>query len=253
MENILEAKDLVKSFGAGDDRRRVLDKVAFGVRAGEFVAVMGPSGSGKSSLLYALGGLDRPDAGSVRFEGVELAGLGDDALADLRRRRMGFVFQQPSLLGTLDILDNIVLSSSRDDRRGARRHADKARELMRRAGIEGLARRSIGQVSGGQLQRAGICRALMRDPALLFADEPTGALDSASAEGVMELFGEVGASGTAILLVTHDAKVAARASRVVFMRDGKVSRELDLGPRGGEALEERTRRVAAALEERTGL
>ncbi len=249
MRTLLAGESVVKSFGGGAERRDVLDRVSIEVREGEFVAVMGPSGSGKSTLLYALSGMEGVDSGRVTFEGRELAGLGDDELSDLRRRRMGFVFQQPTLLGSLDLLDNIILPAARDDRRETARHAEKARELMRRTGIAGLERRSVSQVSGGQLQRAGICRALMRDPAVLFGDEPTGALNSAAAREIMDIIAEVNSAGTAVLLVTHDAKVAARAGRVVFMRDGGIASELELGPQNGEGPAKREDRVAEAMRD----
>ena len=247
MRKILVGESVVKSSGEGAERREILGGVSIELSEGEFVAVMGPSGSGKSTLLYALSGMDRVDSGSVAFEGRELSALRDDELSDLRRRRMGFVFQQPTLLGGLDLLDNIILAAARDDRRGTARHAEKARGLMRRMGIEGLERRSVSQVSGGQLQRAGICRALMGDPAVLFGDEPTGALNSSAAREIMDILAEVNAGGTAVLLVTHDAKVAARAGRVVFMRDGRIESELALGRPDGEGLEGREARVLEAM------
>mgnify|MGYP000846771717 FL=1 len=249
MNTILSGERIVKSFGDGAERRNVLDGVSVEIRNGEFVSIMGPSGSGKSTLLYALSGMDRVDGGRILFEGRDLSGLRDDDLADLRRRRMGFVFQQPTLLGNLDLLDNIILPAVRDDRRGLGRHVQKARDLMRRTGIEGLERRSVSQVSGGQLQRAGICRALLRDPAVLFGDEPTGALNSASAREILDILSEINAGGTAVLLVTHDAAVAARAGRVLFLRDGRIDRELDLGPPDGQGLEERVGRVSQAMRE----
>lgn len=249
MNTILRGERIVKSFGDGAERRNVLDGVSVEIRKGEFVSIMGPSGSGKSTLLYALSGMDRVDGGRILFEGLDLSGLRDDDLADLRRRRMGFVFQQPTLLGNLDLLDNIILPAVRDERRGLGRHVEKARDLMRRTGIEGLERRSVSQVSGGQLQRAGICRALLRDPAVLFGDEPTGALNSASAREILDILSEVNAAGTAVLLVTHDAAVAARAGRVLFLRDGRIDRELELGPPDGQGLEERTGRVSRTMRE----
>lgn len=249
MSAVVSGEAIVKSFGEGEERRAVLAGVSLELRVGEFAAVMGPSGSGKSTLLYALSGMDRIDSGRVAFEGRDIAGLPDDELSDLRRRRMGFMFQQPSLLRNLDILDNIVLPAARDDRRGMANHIEKARELMRRTGISGLERRSISQVSGGQLQRAGICRALMRDPVVLFGDEPTGALNSTAAREIMDIFAEINAGGTAVLLVTHDAGVAARAGRVLFMRDGAMARELSLGEPDHEGLTTRTRRVTEAMRE----
>ncbi len=249
MNTILSGERIVKSFGDGAERRNVLDGVSVEIRPGEFVSIMGPSGSGKTTLLYSLSGMDRVDGGRILFEGRDLSGMRDDDLADLRRRRMGFVFQQPTLLGNLDLLDNIILPAVRDDRRGTDRHVEKARDLMRRTGIAGLERRSVSQVSGGQLQRAGICRALLRDPAVLFGDEPTGALNSASAREILDILSEVNAAGTAVLLVTHDAAVAARAGRVLFLRDGRIDRELELGPPDGRGLEDRALRVSEAMRE----
>lgn len=169
------------------------------------------------------------------FEGQELSALSDNDLSDLRRKKMGFVFQQPTLLKNLNILDNILLPQMRDHRRGLETLTVKARALMRQVGIEDLERRDITQVSGGQLQRAGVCRALMSSPKILFADEPTGALNSKSSDEIMALFSEIHRTGTAILLVTHDAKVAARAQRVLFMQDGKIVSSLALSGAGSSA------------------
>ncbi len=225
MKMILAGEDIVKAFGGGDEKRNVLDGVSVEIKEGEFVSVMGPSGSGKSTLMYALSGMDVIDRGKVVFNGKDLAGLGEEELADLRRRDMGFVFQQPTLLKNLDILDNIILPSLRDNRKNVRQLSEKARALMEKTGISGLERRGIAQASGGQLQRAGICRALMNDPKIIFGDEPTGALNSASAEGIMDLLAEIHRAGTAVLLVTHDIKVAAKTGRVLFILDGRITGE----------------------------
>ncbi len=178
MNKIIVGQNIVKTFGEGAEKRNVLDGVSVEINTGEFVAVMGPSGSGKSTLLYALSGMDGIDSGSVLFDGVDLARLGDNELADVRRRKMGFVFQQPTLLRNLNVLDNIVLPATRDGRKNARQLSAKARALMARTDIKDLADRDITQASGGQLQRVGICRALMNDPQIIFGDEPTGALNS---------------------------------------------------------------------------
>lgn len=225
MNQFISGKQIVKSFGAGNEAHRVLNGVSVEIGSGEFVSVMGPSGSGKSTLLYALSGMDRIDGGEVVFEGRSLSGLSDDALCDLRRNRMGFVFQQPTLLKNLNLLDNIILPQARDHRKNIKQLVQKARRLMKQMGIEELEQREITQASGGQLQRAGICRALMGEPGILFGDEPTGALNTGAARGIMELFSEIHRGGTAILLVTHDPNIAARTQRVLFLCDGKIAGE----------------------------
>ncbi len=225
MNKIIVGENIVKSFGEGAEKRHVLDGVSVEINAGEFIAVMGPSGSGKSTLLYALSGMDGIDSGSVLFDDVDLARLGDNELADIRRRKMGFVFQQPTLLRNLNVLDNIVLPSMRDGRKNARQLSAKARTLMAKTAIGDLEDRDITQASGGQLQRVGICRALMNDPQIIFGDEPTGALNSTASNEIMALLADIHRSGTTILLVTHDARVATKAERVLFIFDGKIAGE----------------------------
>ncbi|MCA1294339.1 ABC transporter ATP-binding protein [Paenibacillus sp. alder61] len=249
MEKVLIGDRMVKSFGEGNEKRIVLDGVSLEIHAGEFAAVMGPSGSGKSTLMFALSGTDRIDGGKVVFDGSDLTKVGENELSDLRRTKMGFVFQQPTLLKNLNILDNIILPSMRGNRRNAAEILEKARVLMKKTGIGDLEKRDITQVSGGQLQRAGICRALMNNPKIIFGDEPTGALNSRSGEEVMDLFAEVNADGTAILLVTHDAKVAARSERILFMRDGNIASELKLPKFRGTDLDGRMEEVTLKMRE----
>lgn len=226
MEHLLYGKEIVKSYGEGREEHIVLDGVSLEIEKGEFVSVMGPSGSGKSTLLYTLSGMDPAYSGSVVFDGCRLSGLKEDALSDLRRNKMGFVFQQPAFLKNLNLLDNIILPAMRDNRRNVRAVTLKAKNLMKKVGIEELEERDITQVSGGQLQRAGICRALMSEPDIIFGDEPTGALNSKSAQEIMALLKEINSEGTAVLVVTHDAKVAAKTRRVLFIQDGKIVSEL---------------------------
>ncbi len=220
---MLQGSALVKTFG-DTQKIRVLNRVDVHVRPGEFVAVMGPSGSGKSTLLFVLSGADRPTEGEVLFEGVPLSSLSDNRLSDVRRTKMGFVFQKPTLLRNLNILDNILLPHIADktDRSALK---EKARTLMEKTGIGGLEDRDITEVSGGQLQRAGLCRALLGDPRIVFADEPTGALNTQASEAIMDLLESVHETGTAVFLVTHDPKVAARAGRVLAMKDGQIVSE----------------------------
>lgn len=225
MGQMIVGEDVVKSFGLGDEKRNVLDGVSVEISEGEFVSVMGPSGSGKSTLMFALSGLDRVDGGRVIFCGRELATLGDNELADIRRTEMGFVFQQPTLLRNLNILDNITLPALRNRRANRAEVAKRAMVLMETVGISELATREITQASGGQLQRVGICRALMADPKIIFGDEPTGALNSTAANEIMELLGKINRGGTTIMVVTHDVRVAAKTDRVLFLLDGKIAGE----------------------------
>jgi putative ABC transport system ATP-binding protein len=225
METLIISENITKSFAMGTEKQNVLNEISVEIRQGEFVAVMGPSGSGKSTLLYALSGMDSVDSGKICFDGVELSALKENELADLRRAKMGFVFQQPTLLKNLNILDNIILPTMRDGRKKKAQLTEKAKMLMIKTGIAGLETRDITQVSGGQLQRVGICRALMGDPKIIFGDEPTGALNSSSANEIMTLLSQIHGSGVTILLVTHDIKVAAKAGRVLFIYDGKIAGE----------------------------
>lgn len=251
MNEIITCKNIVRFFGEGDEKRNVLDSVSIDVREGEFVSVMGPSGSGKSTLMFALSGMDKIDSGSVIFDGRDLATLKENESADMRRTKMGFIFQQPTLLKNLNILDNIILPSVHRKKHDTARSIEKARKLMRSAGISELEKRDITQASGGQLQRAGICRALMSDPKIIFGDEPTGALNSKSANEIMKLLADIHRNGTTILLVTHDVKVAAKTGRVLYMLDGKIAGEYTPGAFEGTVgdLREREERLTAWLAE----
>lgn len=249
MKKLIIGDHIVKSFGEGEDERNVLDGVSVDVSEGEFIAVMGPSGSGKSTLMFALSGTDSINGGKVMFDGKDISEASDNELSDIRRTKMGFVFQQPTMLKNLNILDNIIVPSMRDNRKHGAKIVEKARALMQRVGISGLEQRSITQVSGGQLQRAGICRALMNNPNIIFGDEPTGALNSKSAQEIMDILSEINADGTAIMLVTHDAKVASRTERIMFMRDGQIVSELKLPKFDGSDIEGRVEKVTGRMLE----
>jgi putative ABC transport system ATP-binding protein len=194
--------------------------VSLAVEEGEFAAVMGPSGSGKSTLLNVVSGLDRPTSGTVVVGGVDFSRLGESGLARFRRERIGFIFQFFHLLPSLTVLENVLIPAQLAGRRGA---GSRARDLLDRLGIAAIADRYPARLSGGQQQRAAIARALINNPALLLADEPTGALDTRSGEQVMELLEELHREGQTIVLVTHDAKLATRhAARVISLTDGQV-------------------------------
>ena len=242
MNTLIEGTDIIKSFGAGTEQITVLNQVNIHINEGQFVSIMGPSGSGKSTLLYAISGMAVIDSGTVSFNHQQLNHLSEKQLADIRREQMGFVFQQPTLLKNLSLIDNIILPSL-----GNKKQTDKltkrAKELMKKVGIQNLEERKITQVSGGQLQRAGICRALMSQPSVIFGDEPTGALNSKAAQEIMDIFLKINQEGTTIVIVTHDAKVAAQSEQVYFMEDGQITDELSLGSYRGEALETRIEKI----------
>ncbi|WP_313892465.1 ABC transporter ATP-binding protein [Psychrobacillus sp.] len=247
MKKIIIGENIVKSYGVVDEQRNVLDGVSVEINEGEFVAIMGPSGSGKSTLMFILSGMDSVNDGKVVFDGKDLTEVGEKELSEIRRTKMGFIFQQPTMLKNLNILDNIILPSMRDNRKNATKISEKARMLMERVGIGELEKRYITQVSGGQLQRAGICRALMNNPQIIFGDEPTGALNSKSSDEIMDIFSEINADGTALMLVTHDAKVAARTDRIMFMRDGNIVSELKLPKFDGKDIEDRVNEVTVKM------
>ena len=230
MEKILEVKDLCKTYIVNKRQNNVLRNVDFTVEEGEMVAVMGPSGSGKSTLLYTVSGMDRMTAGTVKFCGSDISALKDDELAKLRLDDMGFIFQQMYMLKNLTVLDNVILPACKTDKRKEKRSetAQRGRALMKKLGIEDTADNDINEVSGGQLQRACICRSMINDPKMIFADEPTGALNRASSDEVMEELTKLNDAGTTIMLVTPDAKVAAKCTRVLFIVDGNIKGEYSL-------------------------
>lgn len=246
---IINGKGLIKRLGKEAESRIILDNLSLEIEAGEFVTIMGPSGAGKSTLLYALSGMDRVDSGEVIFSDADLAGLSENDLADIRRTQMGFIFQQPTFLSNLNLMDNIVLPAFRENKKKREEIVARAKELMRSVGILELGARETSQVSGGQLQRAGICRALINEPAVIFGDEPTGALNSSASTGIMKLITEINRTGTTIVLVTHDAKVSAYADRILFLNDGRIISELRLSKYKEEAFEERVAEVNGKMAE----
>jgi ABC-type lipoprotein export system ATPase subunit len=211
---------VVKTFASGSAQRRVLDGVDLEVRAGELVAVLGRSGSGKSTLLHLLGGLDRPDAGTIEVGGIRVHAEPEARLTELRRFKVGFVFQSFHLLPELTGLENVLLPARlAGDGRVA---AFKARALLTRLGLEEPASRLPGSLSGGEQQRLAIVRSLVNDPVLVLADEPTGNLDVESGTAVLELLRDVADDGRGVLLVTHDAQAAAIADRMLTLRSGRL-------------------------------
>ncbi|WP_435121070.1 ABC transporter ATP-binding protein [Micromonospora tulbaghiae] len=219
IDGVLELRDVRRTHGTGEAAVHALRGVSLTVRAGELVAVMGPSGSGKSTLLALAGGLDRPTGGEVVVEGEALVGLSARELARLRRRRIGYVFQDLNLLGSLTAVENVALPLELDGT-GVRAARPLALAALREVDLEDLADRFPDQMSGGQQQRVAIARALVGERRLVLADEPTGALDSQTGEAVLHLLRRRVDAGAAGVLVTHEARHAGWADRVVFLRDG---------------------------------
>lgn len=226
---MIEIRDLRKVYVMGDEEVAALAGVSLDIARGEHVAVIGPSGSGKSSLMNILGGLDRPNSGSYRFEGEEVGEFDDNDLADFRRRRIGFVFQSFQLLPRLTALQNVELPMVYAGL-APRERRDRAAELLDRVGLGPRKGHKPTQLSGGQQQRVAIARSLANSPDLLLADEPTGALDTHTGQEVLALFRQLNADGLTLVLVTHDLDVAGQAKRRVSFRDGHIVEDDHGGP-----------------------
>ncbi len=220
---IIETQDLTKTYKMGDAVVHALRGVNLSVAVGEFVALMGPSGSGKSTMMHLLGCLDTPTSGRYCLEGRDVSTLSKDERARVRNSRIGFIFQTFNLLPRLSALDNIALPLMYGRRSGNARQ--RAAEALKRVGLKHRAQHQPNEMSGGERQRIAIARALVTDPALVLADEPTGNLDSKTGSEIMHLLIELSAEGLTILMVTHDAKVAAHAQRIVEMQDGEIVNE----------------------------
>jgi ABC-type lipoprotein export system ATPase subunit len=218
---LLELSGVSKVYEQGGDRVVALDEVDLSVEQGESIALVGPSGSGKSTLLHLAGGLDRPDRGTVRLGGRDLASLSVGERARIRRRELGFIFQFFHLVPGLSVAENVELPLLLDGRRDK---GGRVRELLDRVGLGHRAGHQPGQLSGGEMQRTAIARALVAEPVLVLADEPTGNLDSAAGGTILDLLGEVVTdAGAALVLVTHDQGAAARTERALHVRDGRVT------------------------------
>ena len=218
---VAELRQIGKVYGTGDTAVVALDDLSLQVQRGEYLAVMGTSGSGKSTAMNIIGCLDRPSSGSYHLNGTAVQGLSDDALADLRNQELGFVFQQFHLLAEMSALDNVILPMIYAGIPAEERH-QRARTALERVGLAQRLQNKPNQLSGGQQQRVAVARAIINQPGLLLADEPTGALDSRTTEEVLELFGELHRQGMTILIVTHEQEVADRASRLVQFHDGRL-------------------------------
>lgn len=222
MTGIIEIEHLVKDYETGAGSVRVLNDVSLTVNAGEFVAVVGPSGSGKSTLINMLTGIDRPTNGKVVVAGTRVDTMSENAMARWRGRNVGVIFQFFQLLPTLTVLENVMIPMDFCNAYPVRERKDRALHLLDQVGLADQARKLPSAVSGGQQQRAAIARALANDPPLLVGDEPTGNLDSKTADQIFAMFGELTRQGKTLVMVTHDRELAKRIPRVVRVQDGRV-------------------------------
>lgn len=227
MDKILKVKDLCKTYIADKRQNNVLRNISFEIEKGDMVAIMGPSGSGKSTLLYTVSGMDKSTSGSIVYNGRDITEMKQDELAAVRLDEMGFIFQQMYMMKNLTILDNILLPAfeSRKGKESKEQKVERAKALMKKLAISEIADNDINEVSGGQLQRACICRSMINNPGILFADEPTGALNRSTSREVMDEIVRLNDSGTTVMMVTHDAGIAAKCKRVLYLVDGTIKGE----------------------------
>ncbi len=240
MKAILRTEKLCKSFSNDGTQQHVIKNLDLEIMEKDFTVIMGASGSGKSTLLYALSGMDKPSMGKVFFNDEDISGYSNDKLAMFRRKHCGFVFQSIYLLENMNVLDNI-LTGALVAQKNSPELVKKAKELLKSVGIgEDMWKKYPNQLSGGECQRVGIVRAVINDPQMLFADEPTGSLNSASGQDVLGIFTELHKRGQSIVMVTHDIKTALRGNRIIYLRDGTVVGEHKMSSYGTD--EENSRR-----------
>lgn len=227
-EVLLSARGLCKQFPQNAGKEQVLKEIDVDIYKGDFTVIMGSSGAGKSTLLYALSGIDSITAGKVLYKGEEISRLKEYQMALLRSREFGFVFQQTHLVSSLSLFENVAMAGYLDSRKNANNVRQQAEELLNRMGIEKAKDRLPSEVSGGEAQRAAIARAVINRPGLLFADEPTGALNKRNTDEVLKLLTELANSGQSILMVTHDIKAAICGTRILYLEDGKILDEMSM-------------------------
>jgi putative ABC transport system ATP-binding protein len=222
MAEVISLHNVSKTYRSGPEKVHALRDVSLTVASGEFVAIMGPSGSGKSTLMHIVGLLDRPSAGTYLLDGADVGSLDSRRQATIRNQRIGFVFQQFNLLPRMTVLDNVLLPTIYGHDRAA---AARAVELIDQVGLSDRVRHRSNELSGGQVQRVAIARALVMQPSIILADEPTGNLDSRTARGILDLFGEIHRAGATLLLITHEEEIARAADRIIRLRDGEIVEE----------------------------
>jgi putative ABC transport system ATP-binding protein len=226
---VISARNLKKSFRTGDTEQTIINGLDLDIMKGDFTVIMGSSGAGKSTLMYSLSGMDKPTSGSINFCGQDITKYDADKLAIFRRKHCGFVFQQIYLLDKMSLMDNVLTAGLLV---GGKKKAivRRASELFNKVNIPEITQKKFSsQISGGEAQRAGIVRAVINRPEVLFADEPTGALNSSNSDAVLDVFTELSNDGQSIIMVTHDKKSALRGNRIIYLRDGKIFGECNLG------------------------
>ena len=244
-EALLTAKEIVKTYPGMQEP--VLNRISAEIYLGDFTIIMGPSGAGKSTLLYALSGLDALSSGKVLYRDQELGTLSEKKLAELRSKEFGFVFQQTHLVSNLTLFENVAVAGYLEKGRTEKAVNERAESLLAQMHVVGAKDRLPSQASGGEAQRAAIARAMINRPGLLFADEPTGALNRKNSEEVMNLLTALNQEGQSILMVTHDVKAAIRGTRILYLEDGKILDEISLPSFDAQAEREREEKVSAWL------
>ena len=244
-EALLTAKEIVKTYPGAQEP--VLNQISAEIYEEDFTIIMGPSGAGKSTLLYALSGMDTISSGQVFYKGQELGTLSEKRMAALRASEFGFVFQQTHLVSNLTLFENVVVAGFLEKGKSEQAVRDRAEELLEQMNVEKAKDRLPSEASGGEAQRAAMARAMINKPGLLFADEPTGALNRKNSEEVLDLLTSLNREGQSILMVTHDVKASIRGTRILYLEDGKILDEMPLPPFDVETAKEREEKVSAWL------
>lgn len=244
---LLKTESLCKSYANGGVQTHVLDQVNVEIYEGDFTVIMGSSGAGKSTLLYCMSGMDSVTGGKVFYKEQEISGLKEKKMAFYRAKEFGFVFQQSQLVSNLTLLENVAITGYLDKKYTSARTREKAQELLGAMNLREAMNRYPSQVSGGEAQRAAIARAMLKEPGILFADEPTGALNRRNTTEVLDRLSELNQKGQSILMVTHDVRAAVRATRLLYLEDGRVIGELELAPYRAEDAKNRETQISAWL------
>lgn len=244
---ILKSEKLCKSFASEGNQNHVLDNIDLELYKGDFTVIMGSSGSGKSTLLYSLSGMDAPTSGRVWYKDTEITGLSEKKLAAFRSLEFGFVFQQVHLVSSLSLMENVLVPGYMDKKKTAPEVKERTLKLLEQMNIGEAKDRLPSQVSGGEAQRAAIARAVINEPGILFADEPTGALNRKNTEDVLTLLTDINGKGQSILMVTHDVRAALRGNRLLYLEDGKICGEMVLPPFDEKDIKDRETQVNAWL------
>lgn len=248
MNKIISAKNIVKSFENDGIKQTIINDLDIDIYENDFTVIMGSSGAGKSTLMYSLSGMDSPTSGTIIFNGNDITKMTSDQLAVFRRKNCGFVFQQVYMLDKMSLLDN-ALTAGLLVNNNKKEVIKKTIDLFKKVNLsETIVRKNVNQVSGGEAQRAGIVRAAINTPVCLFADEPTGALNSETGKAVLDVFTTLNNEGQSIIMVTHDKRSALRGNRIIYLKDGKIYGELKLDKYNGES-EERNNKVNKFLED----